>query len=232
MDKKEAIKIILECAKLYNKNLSNKNIMFVCRNKKQQLFAFEVLFLPRNFLHLTGVKITNKDINSSIKFYRACLNNKLSISDFKYSEDGTTIIKLRILKQVMNLHKVSKMFGEYNHTKPYLFTEKATGNVVACIGFIDESGFYVPNTALKEDIRDITTEDSRSTIIYTFVKNVEEKLYSNLTYIANSYNLEKLLQNQKILTKIDLADIKVEANNCILNDFIRELKEKLKNTDA
>lgn len=219
MDKKEALKIILECAKLYNKNLVNKNVMFICRNKQQQLFVFEVLFLPRNFLHLTGIKIMNKEIDSSIKFYRACLSNKLDVSDFKYSEDGTTIMKLRVLTQVMNLHKVSKMFGEYNNIKSYLFTEKITGNVTACVGFIGDNGFYVPNTALKEDIRNMVVPESRSTIIYTFIKTKDNKLYSTITYVSDNYNLEKLFKSKDILNKIDLENIEpLDEENTKLND--------------
>ncbi len=224
MDKKEALKIILKSAKEYDNNLCNNNIMFVCRDKKQRLFTFEVTFLPRNFLHLTGIKIINQNINSSIKFYRACLGNKLDIKDFKYSEDGTTIMKLNILPQIVKLHKIAKMFGEYNNSKPYLFTEKIAGNINTCVGFVKNKEFYYPNTALKEDIRNLISNDRKATVMYIFMKKVDELLYSNITYVSNDYNLGKLLKNNKIISRIDKIKLSVEPENKNekLDRFIKE----------
>lgn len=227
MDKKEALRIILKSAKEYDKNLSNNNIMFVYRNKRQQLFSFEVTFLPRNFLHLTGIKITNKEINSSIKFYRACISNKLSVKDFKYSEDGKTVMKINVLPQIVKSHKVVKMFGEYNHTKPYLFTEKITGNIKACIGFIKDKDYYVPNTALQEDIRDMIDDETKGAVMYIFKKKVGDMLYSNITYVADGYRIDKLFKSNEIINKIDKPNLNIDldSKNEKLNKFVDEFKK-------
>ena len=96
MKKENAIKIIAECAKLYKENLENKNLLFVFGADKTPEF-FEASFLPRNFLHLTGVKIFEERVGGSVDFYERCLRRKLSPSDFSFADNGTTVMKLSIL---------------------------------------------------------------------------------------------------------------------------------------
>ncbi len=59
MNKKEALRIISECAKLYEELLLNKKILIVYgQNPKTEYI--EVVFKEENFLHLTGIeKLTN-----------------------------------------------------------------------------------------------------------------------------------------------------------------------------
>ena len=87
-NKEAAVGIIHECAVLYSKNLCGKKVMFVTENDNRASF-FETLFLPRNFLHLTGVKTS---INSEF-FYELALNQRLSPSSVSFNSGGTTEIK-------------------------------------------------------------------------------------------------------------------------------------------
>ena len=62
------------------------------------------------------------------------------------------------------------------------------------MGFIKNGqDLYVPNTALKQDIRDIT--DDRKKIIAVLKKNINEKLYKNITYLKQTYQVEEILKN-------------------------------------
>ena len=47
---------------------------------------------------------------------------------------------------------------EYSSTKSLLITDKIIGTITICLGFVyeTENSFYVPNTVLREDIRDVT----------------------------------------------------------------------------
>lgn len=188
-EKEEALKIILECSKLYYLNLENKNIMYIIQDKKKDIHYLETVFLPSNFLHLTGINITNKNIKSSTEFYNLCLKNQLSVSDFEFNSNGTTSMKLKILPQITKIQKVSKMIGRYNNTKLYLSTEKIVGNINICLGLIKKGKYYIPNTALKEDIRDITTEQEK--VLAIFTKDIKEKEYKNLTYIKKDIDFKK-----------------------------------------
>ena len=160
MKKEQAIKIITESAKIYKENLENKNLLFFFGSEKSPEF-FEASFLPRNFLHLTGVKTVEKRILGSVDFYEKCLKGKLSPSDFSFAENGTTDMKLSIFPQLMKIQTCAKMVGVYDYKKSVLYTEKIAGNIYACMGFIKENDYYIPNTALREDIRDISVQPQK-----------------------------------------------------------------------
>lgn len=52
-NKKDDLNIIKQAAKLYEKNLLNKNIMFVY-HKDNKIQFYEVTFLKEHFKHLKG----------------------------------------------------------------------------------------------------------------------------------------------------------------------------------
>lgn len=200
INKEEALKIILKCCKLYHCNLENKNVMFIVQDKRKDIHHIEMLFLASNFLHLTGINIINKNIKSSTDFYNLCLKNQITVSDFKISSNGTTSIKLQILPQIIQIQKTCKMIGDYNNTKLYLSTQKLVGNVNICMGFIKKGNYYIPNTALKEDIRNITTEQSK--VIAIMVKNTKDIKYKEITYLNKNIAIKTLIKNEQINKKI------------------------------
>lgn len=203
MNKKEAIEIILNSAKIYHESLENKKIMIIFVSKQRRVEYIEAIFLPRHFLHLTGIKITNSDIKSSTEFYHLCLKNQLRISDFEFNSNGTTPLKLKTLPQILKIHKVTKMIGDYNNIKPYLSTQKIAGGIHACLGFKQEENYYIPNTALCEDIRNVTNIQSR--VISILIRNIKDLKYKEITYISKDYSLEKILKNPEVKEKIDIS---------------------------
>ena len=70
MDKKEALGIVLKCAKQYHDNLAGRIIMFECEDKKGNKEYMEMHFEADTFLHLTGCKVNNL---SAKAFYRKCI---------------------------------------------------------------------------------------------------------------------------------------------------------------
>lgn len=72
-------------------------------------------------------------------------------------KDNTTDLKLQVLPQLMKIDRIANMIGEYDVTKIFLQTDKIAGNINACMGFVRDKRLklYVPNTALKKDIRQI-----------------------------------------------------------------------------
>lgn len=68
------------CAKLYQQNLENKNVMFIY--KEEEIKYIETKFTKSNFLHLTGVKILNENIKAN-SFYDRCIKNRISETDIR-----------------------------------------------------------------------------------------------------------------------------------------------------
>ena len=193
MKNDEALKIIVECAKQYRQNLANQNLLFIFSDG-EMVSHIEAVFLPQNFMHLTGVVIRDKSL-SSVKFYNACINGKLTPTSFEMSRDGTTQMKLSVLPQIMKIHKVARMLGDFKANKIRLNTEKIVGNVHACMGFVQSPrhhGFFVPNTVLREDIRDVVEKPTRR-VLAVFRKDVRAGKYEECTYMAKDVDLETML---------------------------------------
>ncbi len=194
--KEQAIKIITESAEKYRNELLNQTLLFVCTDKHNHIVCYEFSFYNWNFKHLTGIKTKTQDNAdehlSAVDFYNKCLSHRLSPSDFEFSEDGTTHMKLDILPSVLCKNLTAKMIGTYNSTKPYLYTDKIAGNVKACIGFVVDAiqDCYVPNTLLKEDIRHTVYDYVK--VIAAFRKSVSEQEYKELTYRAKKIEVDKI----------------------------------------
>ncbi len=203
MDKKQGMTIISDCAKLYKENLLDKNLLIIYEDKtdKTSTKYFEVLFKAKNFLHLTGIE-SPKDIPSK-RFFELALKSKLPLDRISFKADGTTEMKLSILKNTMKIHKLAKMVGYYNDTKPQLKTEKIAGTISMCVGFVEDNNIYVPNTVLKEDVRNVTNSP-QSRILAIYSKDKSEEKYSERTYLAKNIN-DTMFPKEilELITKLD-----------------------------
>jgi len=194
-NKKDDLNIIKQAAKLYEKNLLNKNIMFVY-HKDNKIQFYEVTFLKEHFKHLTG---TISILNAYEFFYRAA-NNRLRIDDFEY-KDNTTVLKLDNLIKAMTINQYSKMIGEYKKNKCYLSIQKISGNNNLMIGFDEGENINYPKTLLKGDIRNYTCKVYR--IVGIISKNIKEKLYKDVDYIAKNITIDRILKETKIKDKVE-----------------------------
>jgi hypothetical protein len=199
LTKRGAIEIIHRCAVEYEKNLVHKNLLFVTTQKEMVSF-FEAAFLPRNFLHLTGVRT---DIKSA-DFFDVAIRNRLSGRSIELPYDGTATLKLSVLPLLMNIHKTARMAGEYNHIKPLLVTDRLAGTVVAAIGFRKHGELYIPNTVLSADMRDLT-EKPVNRVAAIFIKGKQEEKYGKVTYIAKGLTLESEILRPIVLAKTSLS---------------------------
>lgn len=196
MTKKEAIRIIVECARLYHENLEGKNLLFIF-GAPQNPECFETVFMPRHFLHLTGVytKLSSSD------FYDRCLKSRLSVSDFMMPNDGTVEMKLAVLPQLMRISKTAKMIGDYDSSKSLLYTEKLAGGVSACMGFVFDQGFYKPNTALREDIRNVSIKPQKR-ILAIYRKAIREAQYKELCFLQKGFDTSFMNSSDEIKRKV------------------------------
>lgn len=196
----EALKIILKCSKLYRDNLLNSNLLFLFQNRDTKQYEYyEMLFLSKHFLHLTGVETQH----SANAFYDKCVNNKLKESDFKLRSDGTTVLKLEVLEKLMNIEQEACMIGQFKAGTLKLHTEKLAGNIRAGMGFVmDECNYYVPNTALQVDVRDFVYDPLKIYAIYKKQCTCEKY---KLTYLAKKTNLSELKLPNAIKIKLSIS---------------------------
>lgn len=189
INKKEAIGIIVESAKLYKDNFLNRNILIISQGK-DKLYTYEMRFIKTNFLHLTGVKIS-KENNNAKKFFDDCIKHRLSEKSFEINPDGTTELKLKVLKMLLSKNMKASIIGDYSEYNPKLYTEKLAGGVRGCLGFVkDNNGYYVPNTVLNVDIRDKIINNQR--ILIMARKSVDDKEYNEIVYKAKNVDFEEL----------------------------------------
>lgn len=192
---KEIIGEIVTSAKLYEEHLLDRNMIIISYNRMVNEYSYiECEFLDKHYQHLTGVKIRpskgaptyNSSIGGSANFLTACLDGKLKQTDYKVAEDGTTPLKLAVLKEVLTFKRGKNMLGAFSGAKNKLYTERLVGNVRGCLGFVkckdDPSrGIHVPNTVLNTDIRDET--ERADSVVCIFEKNVNDEKYSNIAYM-------------------------------------------------
>lgn len=192
-NKKTALSIILKVADDYEKNLRDRNLLFVCLDKHKRISFLEVEFNASNFLHLTGVKISSDFINNTNpkkefanKFYEKSLNRRLSVNDFEFAFDGTTQLKLDVLPALMKKNLSANSIGDLDARTFKLYTEKIAGSMKGCMGFVNDKKVHknVPNTVLKAEPKHLSNETKR--IIVTYRKNKGEKEYSEIVYSAKA----------------------------------------------
>lgn len=164
--KEDARKRVLNCAKRYQQKLLNKKFIIIYRERKDNTVRYiEVVFYERNYQHLTGLELIDRDgnvlYNQSLNFYRKCIGNKLGLEEFQFKRDGTTHLKLAALPVLMDITKITKITGDYNNVRPYLFVDKVMGGVNFCLGLSREDNLYVPSSALLEDIKRVTDAPSQ-----------------------------------------------------------------------
>ena len=198
--KEDALSIIIESSKLYNKHLCNKNVLFLYKEKTTEkaviIFkAMETEFTSTQFLHLTGVKIINnkgkKEAASS--FYKKCINNKLKITDFELHKEPIYYKKFSIIKSLMEIEKGARMLGIYNNNMVNLKTNLLAGGISSCMGFVKGNNMYYPNTILAEDIRSQVNYSNQ--IIAIFVKPKKDKDYKICTYKSKKYDINSIIKN-------------------------------------
>lgn len=198
MDKREALDIILKCAHQYDLHLKDHNVMFIVLEKNGNSSSVEASFRDSNFLRLTGV---TSPLNGS-DFYRACMDNMLSLEQFDFKKD-TTELKLQVLNQAMQIDQTAKMIGDFNNSGIRLYSEKIVGTVTVCMGFVKNNkiGYYVPNTVLKSDTRDKSIPPVLK-IACVLKKPINSPKYELITAIGKKINIKEMNLPQDIVNKL------------------------------
>ena len=138
----------------------------------------------------------------------------VGIDEIKFKDDGTSHLKLQALPVLLDVTKITKITGDYNNVRPYLFVDKVMGGVNFCLGLTKEEEEYVPSSALLEDIKKLT--DTPSQVLAILEKDVNGNVYETIKHVAKGLNLNHVQLPDEIRNKIDLK----KQNNvfsCLVN---------------
>ena len=207
--REEARRMVLNCAKQYERKLLNKKMIIIYREKADNSIRhIEVVFYERNYQHLTGLELVDKNGNvlqgQSVNFYRKCIENKLGAEEFRFKKDETTHLKLTALPVLMDVTKITKITGDYNNARPYLFVDKLIGGVNFCLGLSKEGETYVPSSALLENIKYLTNAPSQ--VLAILEKDRDSEIYNTVKHTAKGLNLNNIRLPDEINSKINLEN--------------------------
>lgn len=104
----------------------------------------------------------------------------------------------------MDITKITKITGDYNNVRPYLFVDKVMGGVNFCLGLSKEEDVYVPSSALLEDIKRLT--DAPSQVLAILEKERDEEIYSIVKHVAKGLNLNNIVLPDVIDNMISLEN--------------------------
>lgn len=206
--------LAISCAQVYEKKLNNKQFLVIYRDYDSKSIEYlEVVFLSRNYQHLTGLNFIGTDgsvlNNQSEYFYKKCVKKKLATSDISMKDDGTTHLKLEALPAISRFTSITKIVGDTNGRQPYLYVEKLAGGVNFCLGLRrdEKIGQYVPVSALKKNIKTLT--DTPSQVLAVFERNLgESDPYAIIRHVAKGLNLLNLKLPSHIKNLISLSGYK------------------------
>jgi len=205
--REEARRRVLNCAKQYKQRLLNKKLLIIYRDRQDSIIRYiEVIFHERNYQHLTGLELVDRNgnvlCNQSKNFFRKCIENKLGLEEFRFKQDGTTQLKLAALPMLLDVSKITKITGDYNNIRPYLYVDKVMGGVNFCLGLSRENDVYVPSSALLEDIKKLTSAPSQ--VLAILEKDINDDIYCRVKHVAKGVNLNKVVMPQEIKEMICL----------------------------
>lgn len=173
-EKKRLLPFLFRGAETYKRILLDKSFLFIGQGTKDESqLIIECIFLPCNFMHLTGCEILGGAPPTS--FFDRCLNRRLSPDEFDCIPEA--FLKKDVFDEVFSLPYSAKMIGRSSGGGNRLYTERLAGNIRGCMGFVlgDKTPCYSPNTVLKEDIRNIVIKPQKLLAVYG--RPVNSELY-------------------------------------------------------
>ena len=213
--KKEVLSTIISAAILYRDNLLNTKILFVFETGGRKYKILQTEFRSHHFAHLTGAVLTPPKSTSPprpaltpIQFFEKATAHSLSIDDFWMAADNSTYLKSQVIIELMKIYTTAKMVGDYDESRPLLYTDKIVGNVRGCMGFVQQSTsspYWVPNTLLNVPARDVVRSTHR--LMATYQKRGKDILYSHMLQLAKPLKWQEVRWGDDIDSLIDLENL-------------------------
>lgn len=210
----EAVRVAIACAAEYHVLLENKNYLFLYEERtSHKVMHFETLFLPRHYMHLTGLHYTDAyrqemhmppESMGAVYFYKECLDKTIQPRNVVGKADRTTSLKIDALPQLIHFIRHANMTVLYGGKHPYLTCDRLAGSTKFSLGFTRDHNYYVPSTCLNEDIRNLGDHPSR--ILAIMYKEVCEPIYRDICYVARGVRLDELRLPSEIIPRVSLEN--------------------------
>lgn len=199
LSNREALKVIVEAAKNYDKKLKDKHFLIVYQEGSQMKTAC-VGFRDMNFLHLTGVK-TNL---SAQLFYSASISGKLSEKDFSLDTKGKAQQKLAVLPYLHELFYHNCMIGNFINSGICIKADYFVGDskAVLSVGFRYGKKVDMPVTLYNENVKILSKPTFK--VLAIFEKNYNEEDYRICTYLSKGQDMRKLRLPDEIANIVDI----------------------------
>lgn len=153
--KEQALKIVTDCAREYDKSLKNHRFLLAYRQNNTLKYTI-VLFRTHNFLHLTGLVAHD----NAKEFYNKCITSRLSVRDFDFDKAGNCHLKLSVLHLVPTMFYNHNLIGDFLRIGQRIEADYFVGmpNKDVSLGFRSQLLNYdYPVTLYKQDIKQLTT---------------------------------------------------------------------------
>ncbi|WP_047394188.1 PBECR4 domain-containing protein [Cetobacterium sp. ZOR0034] len=205
INKKDILKKLKVALNNYETFLKNKDFIIIYKDNSNNFIFKRMIFLKKNFFHLTGLK---SHLKAEV-FYNHLKNGTLGLADFNLKSDGTTRLKLDVLESFHFLLSSECEIGEYdsnNYKNIRLMSHTVLGKKITCLGFIRSNTCYYPNTLLKENLKQITISTNK--VITILKKSLENKDYS-INFLNKNYtqvDLEIILNSSESKITIEKVD--------------------------
>ena len=199
-DAKQALSIILSCAKAYNEKLNNKHFLIVYQNRNI-ITKCCVGFRDMNFLHLTGIKTKL----SAQQFYNACLECKLSVKYINVNTKGRAQQKLAVLPYLSELLYGKCMVGDFINSGITIRADYFVGDTKAVISVGFRRGKFAdfPVTLYHEDIRKLSNPTCK--VLAIFSKQYNTEYYNKCTYLSKGIIINELPNDVK--DELELSEL-------------------------
>ena len=209
--KEKAIAIVSSSVKDYDLLLANNKYLLICRNnKKNTVDCVEVRFPRYAFQHLTGLVVSKEsNVKSAMIFYDACFYDRLAPSDIENPDSYFTELKLKVLPQLINFIKFSKMTVVFNNGRPLLKCDKVVGTTNFSLALTKRQSFYIPVSCLNEDVRKFG--DDIYQVLAIFCESLDTKVYKHIKSVAKGVNLKNVVIPDKYKEMIDLTEYREPA---------------------
>lgn len=193
---KEAARgIIFAGAAKYKEKLSDRQFLLIYKeNSSKVLKSALVEFKPTNFKHLTGI-VTEL---SAARFFRICLDKRLSTKQFELDKYGNAQRKLDVLLLMPDVFYGRCWIGESINNDIYINADYYVGDThcVLSVGIRKTKAGDIPITLKKQSIREVVKKESKVFAIASKFSADREAAWE-LTYCDKDFNAEAYLQDMQ-----------------------------------
>ncbi len=183
---------LIRCARSYEKELNNRNLLLVCMDKHHRLSLIEVSFRARNFMHLSGIRLRDPMSIPADTLYSRCISHRLAHKDTTLAPEGITPSKLETLSLVADNCLSAGLVTDWNTDNPVIYTDKFPGGFKGCIQLArdSETGIFVPCDMRKASIHRLSKGFTR--VIATYRKGADEDRYSEIVHTAKGTDWSRI----------------------------------------